>query len=141
MYHHSQSFSSSRVFLCPFPTAFFSRKNSAESFIFQCFQRFQRCLSIWQRAWDSNPRGLRPTRVPGELLSHSVNPLYLHRLIMRPLLLYPNIRFLQVENRYFFNLFLTPKCKAFYHLNALKHFSLFKQIRCAIIILCPFGRL
>ena len=33
----------------------------------------KRFLKFWQRARDSNPRGLRLTRVPGELLSHSVN--------------------------------------------------------------------
>ena len=38
--------------------------------------RLRRLSKFWQRARDSNPRGLRLTRVPGELLSHSVNPLY-----------------------------------------------------------------
>lgn len=35
----------------------------------------KRLFYIWQRARDSNPRGFRLTRVPGGLLSRSVNPL------------------------------------------------------------------
>lgn len=39
------------------------------------FEVFTTLSQLWQRARDSNPRGFRLTRVPGGLLSHSVNPL------------------------------------------------------------------
>lgn len=133
------------------------------------FEVFTTLSQLWQRARDSNPRGFRLTRVPGGLLSHSVNPLcyfvqirttftiitqsmnfaseiyrkfyFIYRTDLLCISSVPSRCISSERRKHFSNplfhkkSFRTDRCSSVLsHLNALKHFFLFKQLSCAIMI-------
>lgn len=79
------------------------------------FEVFTTLSQLWQRARDSNPRGFRLTRVPGGLLSHSVNPLcYFVQIRTTFTIITQSMNFAsEIYRKFYFILFIGPIYSAF----------------------------